>query len=533
VGVLYCYSGSSTFNGEDRVFEFYKPDNTGYLTVNLFADTTLDLDVFVLDQCGNVITNCIGASTTQFWYEFIYDLPPTPVPSGTYYVVVDDFNNSNAGPFDISVTCGNLSCSGAEPISCGETKFSENNLSGPNNVSAYQYSNGAYQGGFTGNEKVYSFSLAQTQEVEIDLFGFSGNQDFELFLADNCFQFDIIAESTNTPGSPEEIITTLSPGTYYIIVDGWNGTNGSFNISLDCCQTTINYGCDDILCFPTFPANSYSYQLVNTNSQNYAFNWTVNGIGIGSGNNVNYTFPGGGSYSVCFSYYDSNNCEVICCTTVCIPPINSCNLIDYEYLPSSNTYLLSLNTSSSDVTWVNTATGSELGYGQEVLIPVPGSCQMYSICAYYYDSGSECYSICYLNLWICDPYDCNDIIYSFNGVNGYDLTFTGGGSNLTWYNDDTGQLLGSGSSVYIPIGPTCLQFNASVHYYDEGCGCWVVCCISFWLCDPYDCDDIIYAYNGEDGYDLSLPGSGNSNISWYNDDTGELLGSGSSVFYSS
>jgi hypothetical protein len=75
------------------------------------------------------------------------------------------------------------------------------------------------------------------------------------------------------------------------------------------------------------------------------------------------------------------------------------------------------------------------------------------------------------------------------GEDGFDLTLSGSGnSNISWYNDDTGEFLGSGSSVFIPFD-SCYQFNASVYYYDEGCGCWVICCISFWLCPEDFCCD--------------------------------------------
>jgi hypothetical protein len=130
-------------------------------------------------------------------------------------------------------------------------------------------------------------------------------------------------------------------------------------------------------------------------------------------------------------------------------------------------------------------------------IPLEPNCYQFNASVYYYDEGCGCWVVCCISFWLCDPYDCDDIVYAYNGEDGYDLSLPGSGnSNISWYNDDTGELLGSGSSVFIPLEPNCLQFNASVHYYDEGCGCWVVCCISFWLCDPYDCDDIVYAYNG-------------------------------------
>ncbi|MBK6903066.1 MAG: hypothetical protein IPH04_09735 [Saprospirales bacterium] len=262
-----CYSGSSQFNGNDVIFEFYNPNSTGYLTVNLFANT--DLDLFLLDECEDLqfnmdeisAVNCIAAGTSGDGTEFITDTPPVSIPAGTYYIVVDDYNNQNQGAFDLTVTCGNLSCTGSQSIACGETKNSQTNTSSPNNVSAYQASNGAYVAGYTGKEKVYTFTLIQPQEVEIDLFGFSSSLDFGLFLANNCFQYDVIAESDNASGVPEEIIITLTPGTYYIIVDGYHGSNGTFNISLDCCQTTTNTNCSFVLCYPNNPGVNYSSRL--------------------------------------------------------------------------------------------------------------------------------------------------------------------------------------------------------------------------------------------------------------------------------
>ncbi|MBK6903065.1 MAG: hypothetical protein IPH04_09730 [Saprospirales bacterium] len=210
-------------------------------------------------------------------------------------------------------------------------------------------------------------------------------------------------------------------------------------------------------------------------------------------------------------------------------PSNSCAQILYDYQPANNSYQLTLNAAySSNIVWVNTATGAQLGTGQQISLSVPDPCQMMSICAFYYNTQSGCYNVCSLKLWLCNPFDCDYIAYNFNGDDAYELTFTGSGSQITWYNDDTNQQIGTGLSVEIPLQSNCYQFNGSARYYDSTCGCWKVCCISIWVCNPYDCNDIAYAYNGLDGYELTFTGDG-TNLTWYDDDTGEELGAGTSV----
>jgi hypothetical protein len=139
------------------------------------------------------------------------------------------------------------------------------------------------------------------------------------------------------------------------------------------------------------------------------------------------------------------------------------------------------------LTWYNDDTGEELGTGTSVVIPLEPACYQFNGSVRYYDEIQERWVICCISIWICDPYDCFDITYAFNGSNAFELTFTGNGTNLTWYNDDTGEELGSGTSILIPIVDPCVWYTATLRYYDNICGCWRICCITFWLCPEDFC----------------------------------------------
>ncbi|MCB0553582.1 MAG: PKD domain-containing protein [Phaeodactylibacter sp.] len=522
------------FDAPDKIFKFIKTSNSGHVGINLFNQVS-DLDIFVLNQCNSNGINCFGSSTQPVSngvnHDFIID-GNDPWLAGTYYIVVDGYTATEQRNFDLTVTCGDLVCIGAEEIQCGETKLNENNFSAPNNVSIYNYQ-GNWETGLTGRERVFFFTLDDPQEVTIDLFGFSSNQDFELFLFDQCDQFAAMRKSRNPAGVPEQIVANLSPGTYYIVVEGYHGASGSFDLSVNwnCCPTTVINDCNDILVYPNQLNGNLSYRFQNTNSQVNSGSWSVNGQVVGTGNNLDYTFSSTGTYDICFEYIAPNGCPILCCRTTCITAPTNCSDITYVYNQQTNSFDFDLvaNTSNQDISWINTETGNILSSGSQVSIPVTGVCRLYYLCAVYEYAG--CYYTCSITFWLCDPYDCNDIVFAYNGLDGgYDLSLNNSNySQATWYNDNTGNVLETGGSVFIPIGGGCIQYNATVRYYDSLCNCWRVCCISFWLCDPYACGLITSTYDPNTGYELTLGDPDATSIMWFDDTNGEALGSGSTT----
>ncbi|MDD5555917.1 MAG: pre-peptidase C-terminal domain-containing protein [bacterium] len=82
----------------------------------------------------------------------------------------------------------------------------------------------------TGPDVVYSFSLAAPGTIDVTLSGLSA--DLDLFLCDGPSADICAAESTN-PGTQDERITyAAGTGTYYVVIDGYDGACSAFSIDI-------------------------------------------------------------------------------------------------------------------------------------------------------------------------------------------------------------------------------------------------------------------------------------------------------------
>jgi hypothetical protein len=82
----------------------------------------------------------------------------------------------------------------------------------------------------TGGEVVYRFTLAAVAQVSIRLHGLSA--DLDLFLLSGCDPDACIAASTGV--SEETIVRCLDAGTYFLVVDGFDGGASEFQLELEC-----------------------------------------------------------------------------------------------------------------------------------------------------------------------------------------------------------------------------------------------------------------------------------------------------------
>ncbi len=268
-----CANNNFSFDGNDVIFKFEKPDSFGNLAVTLRHDSgsgnfPQNLTMFLLDACDGDVVSCLIQGTNylqgngEIRGEFIIDVDP-PLEAGDYFLVVEGSTPDTGGPFSITVTCEDLICDSAEPIECGQTLNNQSNATGPNNVSSYGCSLTGQVNWFgtIGNERYYSFTIDSDQFVTISLTNINSQDDFELILTDVCDinsnMENCLYTSTNGPGENEIISELLSQGTYYIIVDAWfeqagfGPTVGTFDISLSACETECNpqagvLDCNDI-----------------------------------------------------------------------------------------------------------------------------------------------------------------------------------------------------------------------------------------------------------------------------------------------
>lgn len=224
------------YNGPERVYIINKT-SAGDLQIGLEIITpNLDLDLFLLASNCNQIT-CLKSSTTSNTNTNNEGIVLEDAPIGTYYLVVD---GAAAGQYRLELSCGYLDCNDAVQLTCGET-YNGNNANGEDNVSLYGCSGNVLNVENNGPEMVHYFTITQAGEVTIRLTNLSAN--LELFLLSACDRGACLNFSQNG-GNNNEIITTYLPaGTYYVVVDGYNGATSNYKLTVEC-TSACNIGLD-------------------------------------------------------------------------------------------------------------------------------------------------------------------------------------------------------------------------------------------------------------------------------------------------
>ena len=222
-----------TFAGNDKVYVLHK-STAGDLQIGLEILTPdLDLDLFLLKgSCDEV--SCIRASLTDNQNTENEGIILEDAPIGTYYIVVDAQHASAAGAFRLEVNCGYLFCGDAVPLTCGEPYFG-NNGDGHDNVSLYGCDGNVLNVENNGPERVHSFTVPEPGTVSIYLGNMSAN--LELFLLRSCDRGECI-DYSQRPGTSYEVLSAyLQSGTYYIVVDGYNGAVSDSALTVQCSST--------------------------------------------------------------------------------------------------------------------------------------------------------------------------------------------------------------------------------------------------------------------------------------------------------
>ena len=215
---------SFDFSAPERVYTFDVVSPDTLVTISLNNENT-NTDLFILTDPADP-SSCLSHS---------FDQIAIVLSPGRYYAVVDGFNGST-GNFDISLSCNPVQP--PIPLSCGETLSNQTNL---DNAVLNDYPCRAAN--FSGPERVYTFDVVSPDTlVTISLNNENTNTD--LFILT-----DPADPSSCLSHSFDQIAIVLSPGRYYAVVDGFNGSTGNFDISLSCnpVQPPIPLSCGDIL----------------------------------------------------------------------------------------------------------------------------------------------------------------------------------------------------------------------------------------------------------------------------------------------
>lgn len=536
---------NSTFPGNDRAYTL-SISETSDVSINL-TGLSADLDLFLV-VCRNGSFTCINSSTGSNNSDERINITDA---LGTYYIVVDAQYTSSKSQFKLKAVCtgttepDHYSCADATPLECGGT-YHKTTIGGESNFTYNDLgacANGISQSNnpFTGNDRLFKITVPSQTTLSISMTGLS--KDLDIFLFDKCQDYanaaslqDCVARSTNGNANNEQITLNNASGTYYLLVDGYKPEQQSnFTLHIDCddCQEETDDNC-----------SSMSYNYLNSNS-GFLYNfsvasslpasgvWTFRRVGSSQvvtragGRSVNASFASAGAYVVCYSYTKSDGCEGACCRTIYITNPYDCDDINYNYNQNSNTYTLNIP-GITNATWFDDDNNTTIGTGTSVNVSVSGTCRRRNFSVKFYDPGLNAYRMCCISIYMCNPYDCDDITYSYNNnSNAYTLSIPGI-TNAIWFDDDNRSTIGTGTTVNVSVNGSCRRRNFSVKFFDPAVNAWRMCCISIYMCNPYDCDDITYGYNANtNSYQLNIPGISNAN--WYDDDSNTYIGSGSTV----
>jgi len=146
--------------------------------------------------------------------------------------------NNTVTTLDGTSTCGGtpggLVCTSATNLTCGQT-FSGTTVGGASNVTTYNCQTWSE----TGPEKVHKVTTTATGNITATLSGMSA--DLDVFILSSCSENACVASGDNAA-----TYSSAPAGTYYIVVDGYQGASGAYTLNVTCSGGTTPSSCDTI-----------------------------------------------------------------------------------------------------------------------------------------------------------------------------------------------------------------------------------------------------------------------------------------------
>ncbi len=518
----YCGSADNSYTGKEKIYKLVIPTTTQTVNISL-TGLTADLDLFLLRSCtpGDCIANSATASNTA------PEVVSATLAPGLYFIVVDGWGGAGCN-YNLSVSCasstGQPDCATATPIACGQTVTGNTSTGVNNTVGPYcsAYCN------YTGKEKVYSLNVTTTSTVTINATGLTG--DLDMFLLNACNRNSCMASSGYASNSNEQIIKVLTPGTYYIVLDGYAGAISPFQLSVSCVPLSGGIDCNTIISYNySGSGNDLKFFFKFNGGFNTQFvGWKINNSIVATAPNVNITFPGAGTFQVCAEFINlATGLTQTCCKSACVSLPTTCeSLIQYTYTNGRFVLALAGNpTNIANLVWRNDTDGVDLDPTN-----VPASCRTLLVTVRYLDLSTNCWVLCCRSIAFCAPTSCQDGIQSNYIAAGNKFKFTFNNptaTNLTWRFDNDGTVLPNGEFP-LPANWTCADRTVTVYYYDTASQCWRVCCRKFNLCPPASCESAInYSFSATGNkYVFSLSTLGAAAPVWRFDEDGTVLTNG-------
>ena len=207
---------TSAKNAPEKIYQV-TTTTAGDLTATLSNQTT-DLDVFILNDCDP--TACKAFGTNKAIY--------SNAPAGTYYLVVDGADTNTIGTYDLTATAAaspptpTLNCTTPTPVTLkvGSAYNGKTLVTDPNRVNNYSCTGRT----LTGAEKVHKVTTTAVGDLTATLTNLVG-KDLDVFIMSGCSENTCLAYGDTAATYPN-----APAGTYYIVVDGYNGAYGTYTV---------------------------------------------------------------------------------------------------------------------------------------------------------------------------------------------------------------------------------------------------------------------------------------------------------------
>jgi hypothetical protein len=177
-------------------------------------DVSVDLDVFILSSCDEMSCLAYGDNAAKH----------RNAPPGTYYIVVDGYKGAS-GSYTLGVRCTKgLDCSAATFASCGAS-YQGDTTGANSNVTLYNCCGWDE----SGPEEVYVLTTDATGDIVATLTDTDIGVDLDAFILSSCDENHTLAY-----GDDAATYSNAPPGTYFVVVDGYQRASGSYTLDISC-----------------------------------------------------------------------------------------------------------------------------------------------------------------------------------------------------------------------------------------------------------------------------------------------------------
>lgn len=215
-----CLGGDRA--GRERVMRFTAAAS-GQVLVDLAGGPGLGVAVLLDGGAGCDPATCVAGGGTGMTFDAI---------AGTDYLVVVDGAPGSEAAFTVTLACPSTAgpCAPSGPLSCGDSLVARTDGSGSSDV--VDTYGGCSATGYGGRERVYGYTATQDDTLGLRLSGGASALDL-IVLRDDGGGCEPSATCLALEDS-QATVPVSAGTTYYVIVDGPDGSEGAFQLEVAC-----------------------------------------------------------------------------------------------------------------------------------------------------------------------------------------------------------------------------------------------------------------------------------------------------------